>query len=417
MTADGMGGASAHLMPLPMAVGMAAAVLQMAGALKTATPLSALPVDLTLISLALLLPLLGLLAGLRRWVAAPALAVPLAAATLLWLWLVVAGSWSASGRVMAEKLPEVALLAPVMVLAGLVAGAEPDARRALTGTTIAIGLVLAGGIGWRVLSGQELVDLAAGEPARLQYQLAGLAMAAAAALAAVRLVESRHVAARLLWTFAIVALAVAALLPGGRTALVALATGVILAPALRLWLGGRRGAALAWAAAAAMVALTGLALLLLDPTRAEGLRTLERLTGDAAGLEARAYLWATALDWAGRAAPFGLGTGGFSIAAGFGEWRGRYPHNHPLEALAEAGLPGLLLWLACFGGAVILALRHAPARGAAAAARLAALTLPVGFTLLVSTDLGNRMAWFALGLLLSVAAASRPLPVRGSSHV
>ena len=404
MTADGMGGASAHLMPLPMAVGMAAAVLQMAGALKTATPLSALPVDLTLISLALLLPLLGLLAGLRRWVAAPALAVPLAAATLLWLWLVVAGSWSASGRVMAEKLPEVALLAPVMVLAGLVAGAEPDARRALTGTTIAIGLVLAGGIGWRVLSGQELVDLAAGEPARLQYQLAGLAMAAAAALAAVRLVESRHVAARLLWTFAIVALAVAALLPGGRTALVALLVGVALAPALRLRLLG----GVSWAVAVMLAGLACAIWLALHPEQMEGLRTLERLAGDTAGLEARRGLWSAALDWADEAAPLGLGTGGFSIAAGHGERRGLYPHNHALEALAEAGLPGLLLWLLGFGGAALVLVRAGAVVGGARQARIAAMVLPLALTVMVSTDLGNRMAWFGLGLALSLALESRP---------
>jgi len=396
--------------------GLAAALLQSAGALKTAPPLAALPVDITLLALAALLPLLGLLLATRRLLLGRALAVPIAAAGLFWLWLVLAGAWSASDQVLAAKLPELVLLGPLMLAAGLLVGADGVALRALAGSSLAIGLALAalvvagaaGGIG-------QWLGVAAAE-ARVHYQLAGLAMATAASLAAVRAVESAGLP-RLGWLALVGALAVAALLPGGRTALVALATGVILAPALRLWLGGRRGAALAWAAAAAMVALTGLALLLLDPTRAEGLRTLERLTGDAAGLEARAYLWATALDWAGRAAPFGLGTGGFSIAAGFGEWRGRYPHNHPLEALAEAGLPGLLLWLACFGGAVILALRHAPARGAAAAARLAALTLPVGFTLLVSTDLGNRMAWFALGLLLSVAAASRPLPVRGSSHV
>jgi hypothetical protein len=34
---------------------------------------------------------------------------------------------------------------------------------------------------------------------------------------------------------------------------------------------------------------------------------------------------------------------------------------------------------------------------------VAALTLPVALTVMVSTDLGNRMAWFALGLLLSLA--------------
>ena len=393
----------ARLMLLPVGVGMAAAVLQMAGALKTATPLAALPVDLTLVSLGLLLPLLALLATTRHWEVRPALAVPMAAAALLWFWLVIAGTWSASGQVLAEKLPEVALLAPLMLVAGLVAGAEPDARRALIGTTIAIGLALAASIVWQVASGQTPVPVMGGDQARLQYQLAGLAMAAAGALAAVRLAEARSLAARLAWALAIIALAAAALLPGGRTALVALLLGVALAPALRLRLLG--GAA--WALAVLLAGLGGALWLALHPEQVEGLRTLERLAGDTAGLEARRGLWGAALDWAGESGPLGLGTGGFTIAAGHGERRGLYPHNHALEALAEAGLPGLLLWLLAFGGAALVLLRPGLA-GSARQARIAAMVLPVALTIMVSTDLGNRMAWFALGLALSLGVTARP---------
>jgi cell division protein FtsW (lipid II flippase) len=52
---------------------------------------------------------------------------------------------------------------------------------------------------------------------------------------------------------------------------------------------------------------------------------------------------------------------------------------------------------------VVLALRQARRVAPGRAARVAALTLPVALTVMVSTDLGNRMAWFALGLLLSLA--------------
>jgi O-antigen ligase len=169
-------------------------------------------------------------------------------------------------------------------------------------------------------------------------------------------------------------------------------------------------------AAAALVSLS----LALNPADAERLRTIERLTSDSAGLEARLGLWAAALDWAGRAAPFGLGTGGFTIAAGHGERRGLYPHNHALEALAEGGLPALLLWLGAFGGAVPVALRvlrqadMAPRR----VAEVAAMVLPVALTVMVSTDLGNRMAWFALGLTLSLGVTTTdPSVARISRHV
>ncbi|MBX9698671.1 MAG: O-antigen ligase domain-containing protein, partial [Acetobacteraceae bacterium] len=166
---------------MALLAGMAAAILQMAGALKTAPPLAGLPVDLTLASLALLLPALALLAVSRRWRVDRAIALPLAAAGLFWVWLVV--------------------------------GAEPSARRALAATTIAIGALLAAIVAWGVLGGWGLAALLDPEAQRLQYQLAGLAMATAAALAAVKLVEAPSWPGRAAWAVLILALAAAALLP------------------------------------------------------------------------------------------------------------------------------------------------------------------------------------------------------------
>ncbi|MGK7863482.1 O-antigen ligase family protein [Falsiroseomonas sp. E2-1-a4] len=385
--------------------GALAAVLHLAGALKTTPAFSALPFDLTLASLALLLPLLALLLVTRRWAVAPALALPVAAAALLWLWLVVAGSWSASRLILVQKLPEVAIAAPLMLAAGLLVGAEPVARAALCRVTLGIGLLLGLLVGWSALAGWQAQDVA---QMRVHHQLAGLALATAAALAAV---ESRGLW-RLAWLAAVLGLGATSLLPGGRTALAALVLGVALAPALRL---GRQ-AGLAWLLAALAVLALGGLWLLLNPGLAEGLRTLERLTSEPAGLEARQGLWQAALGWAGLAAPWGLGTGGFTIAAGHGEWRGLYPHNHALEALAEGGLPGLVLWLGAFGGAALAMLALAPGVAPARLARIAALVLPMAMTILVSTDLGNRMAWFALGLALSLGLTLRA-PVARHGHV
>jgi hypothetical protein len=46
--------------------------------------------------------------------------------------------------------------------------------------------------------------------------------------------------------------------------------------------------------------------------------------------------------------------------------------------------------------------------GPGRASRLVALTLPMAVAALVSTDLGNRMVWFALGLALSAAVTAEP---------
>ena len=384
--------------------GALAALLQLAGGLKTAPPFVALPFDVTLVALLMLLPLLALLAVTRRWALEPALALPIAAAALLALWFVVAGSWTASRSVAAAKLQEVVLAAPVMLAVGLLVGAEPRARAALVVTSVLIGLGLVALIAWGVASGPAA--LLAGGEARLHHQLAGLALAIAAGLAALRVVEVRG-AARAVWLALVLALAAAALIPGGRTALIALGLGVALVPALRFVLDGRVVAAVGWIAACGVALTLALLILALHPAEAQGLRTLRRLTVEVAGFEARLGLWSAALDWAGEAAPFGLGPGGFSIAAGHGERRGLYPHNHALEALAEAGLPGLLLWLGAFGGGLAVALRALRRVAPRHAAEIAAMVLPVALTVMVSTDLGNRMAWFALGLALSLGVASR----------
>ncbi|MFC0410090.1 O-antigen ligase family protein [Roseomonas elaeocarpi] len=454
------------VVPLPRAgspaalAGLAGAVLQMAGALKSAPQLSLLPFDVTLAAAAALLPTLPWLVASRRWTLCPSIALPLGSAGALWLWLVIAGTWSASTDILAQKLPEAVLLGPAMLLAGLLIGADDAARRWFTGTVLIIGPFVAAGIAWGLASGTAVLGglVGASDATRVQYQLAGLAMACSAALAALRLVESRaggcgrtagmaepalagvrnqtlprtappppaplppapprpspHRAAvalrtlfrPLFWALLVLGLAVGALLPGGRAALLSLGGAVVLAPAARFLAARRWRMAMAWVGAAALAGLLGLGILLSDPDRAQGLRTLERFTGEGIAASARPVLWAAALDWAGEAAPLGLGTGGFTVAAGYGEQRGLYPHNHALEALAEGGPIGLLLWLGCFGGSAVVLLRRLPRLDPGRAGRLVAVTLPVALGAMVSTDLGNRMVWFALGLALSAAVEVR----------
>ncbi|MFZ4407365.1 MAG: O-antigen ligase family protein [Paracraurococcus sp.] len=397
---------------LAAGTGLLAAALQFAGALKSLPGVAALPVDLTLVAALLLLPSLLMLLLVRDWRFDPALALPLLAVAGLLLWLVVAGGWSASRLVLAEKLPQLVLLAPAMLLAGLLAGGDGPTLRRLSAAVIGIGLLVGAATAWGVATGSVVLGGAVGQdPAKLrvQYQLAGLAIACAAGLAAVRMVEVGGGIRRLLWLAVILALGAAVLVPGGRAALLGLGLGVAGAPAGLLWLAGRQGAALGWVVLVGAAILGGLAVLLALPGMDLGLRTLERIFGDpATATPARLILWGEALRWAGAAAPFGLGTGGFTLAAGSGDDRALHPHNHALEALAEAGLPGLLLWLLAFGGGALLALRQAPRVAPGRAARIAALTLPVALTAMVSTDLGNRMVWFGLGLLLSLAVEARP---------
>lgn len=397
-----------RLDPIALAglAGVALAALHFAGALKSAPVLARLPGDITVLAALAAAPLLLLLAATRRWTLSPALAVPLAAAAALWLWLVVAALWSPSRLVAAEKLRDVLLLAPPLLLAGLLVGADGAARRMLAGATLLAGVVVAASVAAGLAAGEVQLG---GDPragvVRVQYQLVGLLLASAAALAAVFALEARGMR-RLGWLGLAGLLASAALLPGGRAGLIGLGAALLAAPAAWLWAAGRRGAALGLVLAGGGAAAGAAALVLADPTLAEGFRTLERLLDNGLDASARPALWGAAFALAGEAMPWGVGTGGFTVAAGFGEWRGLYPHNHAIEALAEGGLPGLALWLLAFGGGAVVLASRLSRLGPGRAARLVALTLPMAVAAFVSTDLGNRMVWFALGLALSAALTS-----------
>ncbi len=388
--------------------GICAALLQFAGALKTTPVLAALPFDLSLLSALALCGLLPLLLAGGGWRFGRALALPLLGAAGLWVWWVVAASWSVNANAASGKLVPIVLVGPVMLVAGLLVGADTAGRRALSRAVIGVGVFTAAAVAWGVANDAVVLGGQVGaDPARtrVQYQLAGLAVATAAGLVATAMVAARGPLPLLLHGLLLLGLVAAVFIPGGRAAFLAMAGVLLLLPATLLWLRGRPGRAALWLAAILLGAGGGLAVVMADPGRADGIRTIERLVGDPAdGPEERVALWRAALRMVDG---IGIGPGGFPQAAGFGADPGMHPHNHALEALTEGGLPGLVLWLMAFGGAGLVALSRLRAVAPERFIAIAALVLPVGFTVMVSTDLTNRMAWFALGLALSLAVERR----------
>lgn len=388
--------------------GICAALLQFAGALKTTPPLAALPFDLSLVAAAGLCGLLPLLLAGGGWRIGRALAWPLLGAAGLWLWWVVAAAWSMHGAMAQGKLLPMVLLGPVMLLAGLLVGADDAGRRAFGAWVVGIGIFVAVAVAWGLATdGVVLGGRVGADPARtrVQYQLAGLAVATAAGLVATWLVELRRPVPLLAAGGLLLGLMAAVFIPGGRAAALAMAGVVALMPAVSLWLRGLRGAAVLWLLACLATGMGGLGWLLGDPDRAEGIRTIERVMGDPSdGPEERLAMWNAALRLVDGV---GIGPGSYPQAAGFGADAGKHPHNHALEALTEGGLPGLILWLLAFGGAALVALSRLPQVAPGRVAAIGALVLPVAITVMVSTDLSNRMAWFALGLALSLAVERR----------
>ncbi len=398
--------------------GAAMALLHLAGALKSIPLIGSLPLDFTVLSAALALPLLILSALTHRWLVAPALGSPLLAIGALWLWLILAGCWSASGAVLAAKLPEITLLGPIMFLAGLLVAGDQAALRGFCTGVIAAGALVAASLAANIAGGSvALGGLPGADPEkwRIAYQVTGLAIAMAAALAALKWAEARHALPRFFWLGTTLALALGAFLPGGRAALVAMALCLAFGPMLILLRQRSPVRAVLWGLG--LICLLGGAALFAETGANQHARAIEQLfapnTLESSG---RLPLWQAAFSLAGQAMPFGLGTGGFSQAAGFGEWRGRHPHNLGIETLVEAGLPGFALWLLAFGGAAFVFWRLGWSAPSWRVARLLMLCLPMAVTLQVSTDLGNRMAWLTLGLALGIGVTAMA-PNRGARHV
>ena len=189
--------------PFAGGAGSAAAAVHFAGALKSLPGVAALPVDLTVAAAAALLPLLLLTRRGSALAPGPgARRCRSPAASCCRCGWSSAGSWSASAAVLAEKLPQAALLGPAMLVAGALVGADAAARRGFCSATLGIGLLVGGAVAWGVATDAVVLGGAPGaDPARVrvQYQIAGLAIACAAGLAALRLVEARGAAARLAW--------------------------------------------------------------------------------------------------------------------------------------------------------------------------------------------------------------------------
>lgn len=389
------------------AAGGAGATLHYAGALKSVPPFALAPLDVSLLAFALALAPLPLVVIGRGWVLHRALALPLLGCGALWLWWALAAAWSPWAAGAADRLPEILLAGPVLLALGLVLGADAAARRALVAASLGIGAFTAAALAWGLANDALVLGGApGGDPQRVRvaYQVAGLCIAGAGTLAALRLAMAQGWRGRAFWALALAGLAAGVLLPGGRAAFGVLVLGAVLVPAAWLWLSGRHRAALAWPLLATLAGALALGGLLADADRALRLATLERLTtADGAGVDdARRLLWAAAwrgADWAG------LGPGGFPVLAGMGQARGFHPHNHAIEALVEGGFIGLLLWLLAFGGGALALLARLPRVPPRRGAEILALALPVACTVMVSTDLGNRMAWFALGLALSLSVS------------
>jgi O-antigen ligase len=393
--------------------GAFALLLLFVGVLKSFPLVRNAPVDITPLLFAIVALHLAWALVSRAYVFPTAVPALFALHALFALLCVISAGSSPGREIIDAKLRDVVLVAPAMMAIGVAVAADRTAFRRFVLAAQVLAPIVGGLIAAAFALGLVNVVVQFGgrgnlQTARVQYQLANLLIALAAsayAVAALRTQGWRRWAA----TAITLVLAFAALIPGGRSGFIGLCLAVVTGPFLVLWHEGRRRAAALLAGAMLAGSLLIVTVLFAQSQLATGLRTLERFTQGGIGeSSARLPLWRAAFDLIGGNGFFGVGFGGYTPSAGWGVNRDLFPHNLFIEALVELGPLGLLLFVAIVLCAVLgwaFAMRRAPAPQWAVSACFGVIMLVL---ISVSTDLGNPLLWFALGLLAGTGAEAVP---------
>lgn len=391
--------------------GIFACLLLFVGVLKSLPGVARAPVDITPVLFAITLVHLAFAFASRKFLLPAAVAVLFALQGGLALLAILSSGASQGREIFPDKLRDVVLVAPVMMAIGVAVAADARAFRRfllaakIFGPAMAAFIVAAFSLG--------LVDVVIqfgghGNVAtqRVQYQLTNLLIALAASSYAAAAMRSGGVL-RLCNAGMAVLMAFAALIPGGRSGFIGLCLATLLAPCLVLWHRGQRRRAFAVAAVLVGLGTVVIAALFASAELAGGLRTVERFTQGGIGeSSARLPLWRAAFALIEGNGPLGVGFGAYTPSAGWGTARDLYPHNLFIEALVELGLPGLLLYAGIWASAWVGWLAARRRAGTEQWATSAAIGVIFLILVSVSTDLGNPLPWFALGLLAASGAAS-----------
>lgn len=393
--------------------GVFACMLIFTGVLKSLPGVAALPVDITPLLLGLCLLHLAW-ALVSRHLVLPAAVPALFGLQAGFAVLAIATSGLGQGReIVPDKLRDVVLVAPVMMALGVAVATDRQAFRRFLLAAKVLGPLMGGFIAFAFAFGLVNVVVQFGgrgsvATQRVQYQLANLLIALAASAYSVAALNSRGTW-RLFNLGMTALLAFAALIPGGRSGFIGLCLAVVLAPFLALLHAGRLRAAILLAAFMGVGVVLGVAALFASAEFTTGLRTVERFTQGGIGeSSARLPLWRAAFDLIEGNGFFGLGFGAYTPSAGWGVNRDLFPHNLFIEAMVELGLPGLVLFLAILATAGLGWLSGRHAVDAEQWAASAAFGLIILILISVSTDLGNPLMWFCLGLLAGCGGASLP---------
>lgn len=319
---------------------------------------------------------------------------------LLATWLIIAAAWTAAGEPVHQKLLEITLISPLTCIIGYTIGADHLCFRKFSATVIVIGTLVAiwiplgTSLKWAVLGGPITLD-----DIRIQYQISGLAIAAATLFTLINASFLKHKFS--FFSFFLLLLLVQGLfLSGAKAAMLAFILSTVVITTI-ICIVTQTFRSIVWICLLLSLSASGQTIWhFLEPSSFSGLARFYPFIFDFNNIESfhiRAILWRIAIS---KASFFGLGPSGFSLAAGLGELRRWHPHNLLFESLIEGGVFGFLLFLLLIIFPFISLLYNRLRLSAAEFLSLLGLGVIGIIQLSTSTDLGNRMVWMWLSLLV-----------------
>lgn len=317
--------------------------------------------------------------------------------SLLNLFLLFSAVKSNSSQILYEKLFHVTVIGFAMTILSLSVSSSEKAFKSFTSTCFFVGMLCS-----FIIPATLVFDFSVrGGPvetefSRVQYQLVGILFASASVIAATSLIESWPLH-RLQKLFSLSLLVVGSAILGGRASFFSLICSTLIAASLMYVKSTKqrpRSPLITLVLFLIGSYLFSFVLFLLGATELiVYLRLLKHLNLDQ---DIRVMLWGMAVS---KASVFGLGTASFAPTMGLGDLRRWYPHNLMLEALVELGVPGFMVFCMLLVTAIssLCICRHSISDNELSI--LAGFACICGAQIFTSTDLGNRMAWFWLGLL------------------
>ena len=376
--------------------GFVAAMMHFAGALKSVIFLRDFPIDVTIVSFALCLVILALRFQIFIKNVSISASFYFLCLSLFCCYFLILATWTNMQSAGYQKLFDIIVLAPLITILAVSVGSNANAFDGFCKAVVIISIfVFIASLGTLLLGYAKIGGSIDNNTVRIQYQLVGLLFASGAVISASSFAnEFPKKAVRHISVFFVFLLG--NFFTGGRASLAAALVGTLLSIVVLTVIQSQYRLKIYFllVLVSSMCALSLLVFSHIFGIDFFGLRRVIEKGGIDFGV--RAALWEIALS---KASVSGIGVAAFAAVAGLGDLRKWYVHHLWLESLVEGGIFGFVVFSLMIVTAIcsfVQGFRIIPVKQYAIVGGF----MVIGFVqMFTSTDLGNRMGWFWLGLL------------------